>query len=79
MFPMTLESEVFPFRQDNLFVSSGECQGWRPTMEDCLLKSNINNCGQQDAIFGVFDGHGGSDISIISKAVFPKILEWNLQ
>ena len=48
-------------------------------MEDCVLKQKINNCGEEDAVFGVFDGHGGAEIALISKNVFPKILEKNLQ
>lgn len=48
-------------------------------MEDCVLKSKINNAGQEDYVFGVFDGHNGSEIALISKNIFPQILENNLQ
>lgn len=32
-----------------------------------------------DSIYGVFDGHGGSEVSIMCKCILPHVLEWNLK
>ena len=37
-------------------------QGWRRTMEDSHI-SNLD-IGDGVAIFGVFDGHGGSEVAL---------------
>ena len=38
-------------------------QGWRKTMEDTLI-TDLNIGPQKDThIFGVFDGHGGNELS----------------
>ena len=47
-------------------------------MEDTTVAKNIFNNGQLDSIFAIFDGHGGHEVSIFSKVVFPLILEFNL-
>ena len=37
-------------------------QGWRNTMEDShIAELNIN--GEDIAVFGVFDGHGGREVA----------------
>ena len=41
---------------------------------DCYIKNN----NQLDLLFGVFDGHGGQEVAIFCKAVFPTVLEWNM-
>ncbi len=48
-------------------------------MEDTTLVSKINNDGQLDLLFAVFDGHGGHEVSIFTKIVFPTVLEWNIK
>ena len=48
-------------------------------MEDTIIACKIDNCGQEDAIFGVFDGHGGPEVAILSKTIFPSLLTWNLK
>ena len=48
-------------------------------MEDATLACYINNNGQLDLLFAVFDGHGGNEVSIFCKIVFPIILEWNIK
>lgn len=55
--------------------ASVEMQGWRPAMEDatCVVDSLPSPLGQQ-ALFGVFDGHGGSQVSLIASSEFPKVL-----
>ena len=47
-------------------------------MEDTTLASYIDNNGQLDLLFAVFDGHGGNEVSIFTKIVFPAVLEWNI-
>ncbi len=32
-----------------------------------------------DLLLAVFDGHGGHDLSIFCKILFPTILEWNIE
>lgn len=58
-----------------------ETQGWRPNMEDAVLSQKIKNyqTGEVDHIFAVFDGHGGANVAIICKFVFPKVLKYNLK
>ena len=48
-------------------------------MEDTTLACYINNNGQLDLLFAVFDGHGGYEVSIFCKIVFPIVLEWNIK
>ena len=47
-------------------------------MEDATLSCYIKNNNQLDLLFGVFDGHGGQEVAIFCKAVFPTVLEWNI-
>ena len=48
-------------------------------MEDASLACYINNNGQLDLLFAVFDGHGGCEVSIFCKIVFPIVLESNIK
>jgi len=54
---------------------SSEMQGWRPAMEDatCIVPS-LPHPLQNRALFAVFDGHGGSQVSQIASQFFPKVL-----
>lgn len=57
----------------NDMVWWGTCsmQGWRKQMEDTHISEEINLPGGGKAmLFGVFDGHGGKEISIIAKAKY---------
>ena len=47
-------------------------------MEDTTIAAQINNDGNLDSIFAVFDGHGGHIVSIFCKIVFPIVLQWNI-
>lgn len=64
-----------PFARE---VTVVECamQGWRKTMEDqSLLEFKLNEIEELDGkccIFGVFDGHGGSEIAEYAKNHFTK-------
>lgn len=55
--------------------ASAEMQGWRPAMEDaaCVVPSLGEPLSNQ-TLFAVFDGHGGSQVSLIASREFPKVL-----
>lgn len=55
--------------------SSAEMQGWRPAMEDatCIVPS-LPSPLENKALFAVFDGHGGAQVSEIASKEFPKVL-----
>lgn len=37
-------------------------QGWRVSMEDAHI-NNLNIDGNDSALFGIFDGHGGKEVA----------------
>ena len=50
-----------------------EMQGWRKTMEDAHISElDINDDG--NSLFGIFDGHGGSEVALYVKKYFVQIL-----
>ncbi|CAE7513985.1 unnamed protein product [Symbiodinium natans] len=53
-----------------------EMQGWRAAMEDatCIAATLPEPLAHQ-ALFAVFDGHGGSQVSHIASKEFPKVLQ----
>jgi len=55
--------------------ASSEMQGWRPAMEDatCIVAS-LPPPFLNQALFAVFDGHGGAEVSLIVSKEFPKVL-----
>lgn len=55
--------------------ASAEMQGWRPHMEDatCVAVPLPEPLANQ-ALFAVFDGHGGAQVSLIASKEFPKVL-----
>jgi len=55
--------------------ASSEMQGWRPAMEDatCIVAS-LPPPLVNKALFAVFDGHGGAEVSQIASQEFPKVL-----
>ena len=57
-------------QNDFLKFGSSAMQGWRYRMEDSHLHQ-LNNNNQYD-IFGVFDGHGGKEVSQFVKNHFIK-------
>lgn len=55
--------------------ASSEMQGWRPAMEDATLAVNAMDAPlASQALFAVFDGHGGSQVSQAAAEEFPKVL-----
>ena len=55
------EKATFAEQNGKLEYASSEMQGWRTSMED----AKISNLSLPDdcSVFGVFDGHGGSEVS----------------
>lgn len=47
-------------------------QGWRKSQEDSHIATFLPN---NIAVFGVFDGHGGKEVSIFVKAKFCEELQ----
>merc|ERR1719361_2031090 len=62
-------------RNDVMEWATSEMQGWRPAMEDatCVVASMPAPLSGQ-SLFAVFDGHGGSQVSMIASREFPKML-----
>ena len=81
MFPIFFqETQIKNKILDNFIsVAIGETQGWRQQMEDATVACFVENNGQLDLLFAVFDGHGGQEVSIFCTAVFPTILEFNIK
>jgi len=55
--------------------ASSEMQGWRSAMEDatCMVPSLTEPLSHQ-ALFAVFDGHGGAQVSAIASRELPKVV-----
>ncbi len=53
-----------------------QSKGWRTNQEDAhIALSNLpegNSSGVNLALFGVFDGHGGKDVSLFTEEVFVR-------
>jgi len=68
----------------SLLWAAVDMQGWRKTMEDAFIaEGDICPAGSQDNLtscFGVFDGHGGSEVALFCQRHFVKELtkseEW---
>lgn len=58
-----------------------EMQGWRPTMEDVVMVEEVDRSARpalkthKIALFGIFDGHCGRDVSDFAAKNFPRIFE----
>ena len=62
------------FDNENEYLRFGSCgmQGWRKRMEDAHISDISQGDQKQYQIFGVFDGHGGKEVSQFVKAHFTK-------
>ena len=80
MFPMKIQEAKISDKvgDEKIDFAIGETQVGRKQMEDATLACYIKNNNQLDLLFGVFDGHGGQEVAIFCKAVFPTVLEWNM-
>lgn len=56
-----------------LHWTSASMRGWRPAMEDTHVATVSRSAGSELALFGVFDGHGGSEVSSIAQVLFPRL------
>ena len=61
---------------DGLIRYGSSCmQGWRMSMEDAHITDP--EYGKEESLFGVFDGHGGSEVAIFCEKYFGKELKKN--
>lgn len=60
--PIT-DKEVFEGEGTAVKYGGSAMQGWRRTMEDAHLAQTSMPDDPSTAIFGVFDGHGGSEVA----------------
>lgn len=60
--PIT-EKETFEGEDTVVRYGGSAMQGWRRTMEDAHLAETTLPDDAATAIFGVFDGHGGSEVA----------------
>lgn len=51
-------------------------QGWRRTQEDAHMATSVSSAGggASTVVFGVFDGHGGREVSAYAARHFAKLL-----
>lgn len=72
--PLVLD-EVYPeeLLSKYLLVGYSEFQGKRETMEDAVCIRTKFRGSDDEALFGLFDGHGGSDVSQYAAAHFDKV------
>ena len=62
------------YEDENIRVGICLMQGWRKTMEDTAL-AMPNFDGQENSLFGIFDGHGGSIVSQFVACNIENILK----
>mmetsp|Transcript_60062 Transcript_60062/g.127217 ORF Transcript_60062/g.127217 Transcript_60062/m.127217 type:complete len:439 (-) Transcript_60062:149-1465(-) len=62
-------------RDEFLEWATAEMQGWRPAMEDAVcVELELPPPLATQALFAVFDGHGGREVSRIAAREFSKVL-----
>ncbi|CAE8634509.1 unnamed protein product [Polarella glacialis] len=62
-------------KDQGLEWAASEMQGWRAAMEDAVcIVGTLPEPFENQALFAVFDGHGGSQVSHIASKEFPKVL-----
>ena len=66
------EKDSGDLQNESLRFGYSSMQGWRQTMEDSHFI--IPYFDGDKALLGVFDGHGGSDVSMFCKENFAKEL-----
>jgi len=59
---------------ERLAYGASSMQGWRTTMEDAHL-SVLDLDDNKTSLFGVFDGHGGKEVSLFSARHLPEALK----
>jgi protein phosphatase 2C family protein 2/3 len=58
---------------DKYIYGGSEMQGWRLNMEDAMI-TNLD-FEKDTVLFGVFDGHGGKEASVVVKDNYERILK----
>lgn len=72
-----LEFDSHNLQNDWLSVGVTSAQGWRIQQEDAHLSSLDFDPQQQVALFGVFDGHNGPEVSNYASHKLPYIIQNN--
>lgn len=62
-----------------LRFAAGSMQGWRLNMEDAHVANGKFNNNNNEALFGVFDGHGGREVAVFSNKHYEEILTRELK
>lgn len=65
--PLTTKNTHQGFNKRMSYVVTDMC-GWRPTMEDAHIANP--NFTKTCALFAVFDGHGGAEVSTFASRFF---------
>lgn len=65
-----------PGQNDHFYWGACSMQGWRSSQEDSHICETVempgNEPGSYGMLFGVFDGHGGAEVSAYAKENFRK-------
>lgn len=67
------EKHCIEGKNERFAYAACEMQGWRLNMEDAVI-TNLS-FDTDTALFGVFDGHGGKEASVVVKNQYEKILK----
>lgn len=73
-----LEAGTLSTSLTELAWAKSSMQGWRPSMEDADILE-IGFDGPETHLFGVFDGHGGAEVSQFCEKYFPSLLRYVLK
>jgi protein phosphatase 1G len=60
-----------------LRFGASSMQGWRTSQEDAHLALPVFDPEKPSSLFGVYDGHGGREVSAIVAKHFPEVLRHN--
>lgn len=66
------ESEEGKFKSSGIQFAVSTMQGWRRTQEDAHI---VEDLGDGTTVLGVFDGHGGREVSNFAKRHFSRVLK----
>ena len=69
--PIT-EKNACDGKNDRMKYGGCSMQGWRKSNEDAHL--HILDIGDGNALFAVFDGHGGEQVAMFCERHFPETL-----
>ena len=69
------EKHIREGKNSKYTYGASEMQGWRLNMEDAII-TNLE-FGEDEILFGVFDGHGGMEASQVVEKNYERILKEN--